>query len=133
MDFKEIASSQDNGFDGFYNTFNSYLSEITGGGLSFIPDASALDLRNSHSNIDKELYLYLSEGTKKTLLLAFRLSVLDYLYPYGNGFAVLDDELIDMDPDRRKNAAALLKKFAEKNQVIMMTCDPAVAALLSER
>lgn len=132
-DFEEIASSQDNGFDGFYNTFNSYLSEITGVGLSFIPDASALDLKNSHSNIDKELYLYLSEGTKKTLLLAFRLSVLDYLYPDGNGFAVLDDELIDMDPDRRKNAASLLKKFAEKNQVIMMTCDPAIAALLSDK
>lgn len=43
---------------------------------------------------------------------------------------VLDDVLLDMDPGRRRGAAKLLAGFAEENQVIFTTCDPAIAELL---
>lgn len=130
-DFCQLASAQDDTYTDFYNSFNSYLKEITDGGISFVSDNKSLDLRSRNNKLNDVKYL--SEGTKKTLLLAFRLAVLDYLYPDGNGFVVLDDELIDMDPDRRKNAASLLKKFAENNQVIMTTCDPSIAQLLTDK
>lgn len=67
---------------------------------------------------------------KVVLLLAFRLAVLSYYFPNGDGLIVLDDDLLDMDPDRRFQAAALLKSFSEKNQIIFTTCDPAIAELL---
>lgn len=43
---------------------------------------------------------------------------------------VLDDDLLDLDPGRRNQAARLLKEFAENHQVIAATCDPAIADLL---
>ena len=130
-DFCQLASAQDDNYTEFYNSFNSYLKEITDGNITFVSDNKSLDLRSRNNKLNDSKYL--SEGTKKTLLLAFRLAVLDYLYPHGNGFVVLDDELIDMDPERRKNAASLLKKFAENNQVIMTTCDPNIAQLLTDK
>ena len=73
---------------------------------------------------------YLSQGTKKIILLAFRLALLKYYFQNEPGVIVLDDILLDMDPGRRAGAAKLLAMFAEKNQVIFTTCDPAIAELL---
>ena len=65
----------------------------------------------------------LSEGTKDTVSLAFRLAVLEHLYPDGGCVAVFDDPFTDMDPQRTAAACRLLSKFAEHNQVIFVTCD----------
>ena len=43
---------------------------------------------------------------------------------------LLDDPLVDMDPERQKAAAAALKAFATRRQLIVFTCHPATAALL---
>ena len=72
----------------------------------------------------------LSEGTKNTISLAFRLAVLQHLYPEGGAVAVFDDPFTDMDPDRVREACALIRKFAEKNQVIFVTCDDKYRELL---
>ncbi len=126
-DFEEIASETESGFDGFYDKFGEYLRIISGGKVSFESGGDELKLKSGGNAIDGEL---LSEGTKKTVLLAFRLAVLDFFYPDGGGFVVLDDDLVDMDPDRRAHAAELLGQFAQRNQVIITTCDPNVAKLL---
>ena len=66
---------------------------------------------------------YLSEGTKDTVLLAFRLAMLKHLFPEGGGLAVFDDPFTDMDPARLSRACALIQEFARQNQVIFITCD----------
>lgn len=90
-------------------------------------DDNGLALTSGKNPVTKEI---LSAGTRKTVLLAFRLAILNYYFPNGDGLIVLDDDLLDMDPNRRLQAAALLKSFAEKNQVIFTTCDPVIAKLL---
>ena len=72
----------------------------------------------------------LKEGREILAAGDFRLAVLEYFFPDGDGLVVLDDDLLDMDPARREQAAKLLNKFAKFNQVIFTTCDPAIAELL---
>jgi uncharacterized protein YhaN len=72
----------------------------------------------------------LSEGAKDTGYLAFRLAVLERLYPNGGGLAIFDDPFTDMDPARTTQACKLLRRFAEKNQIIFVTCDDKYDGLL---
>ena len=68
-------------------------------------------------------YDILSDGTKDTISLAFRLAMLEHLYPEGNGLAVFDDPFTDMDAKRVEQSCRLIQKYAENNQVIFVTCD----------
>lgn len=68
-------------------------------------------------------YDILSEGTRDTISLAFRLAMLEHLYPEGNGLAVFDDPFTDMDVKCQEKSYELIQKFAEKNQVILVTYD----------
>lgn len=76
-------------------------------------------------------YNILSEGTKDTVSLAFRLAMLEHLYPQGGAVAIFDDPFTDMDPRRREQACRLLQAFAEKNQVLFFTCDSIYGELLT--
>ena len=110
--------------------FERYLSCISSGKVS----------TNMLSNDSLNLAVYsgehrltmdtLSEGTKDTVALAFRLAVLDYLYPDGGGLAVFDDPFTDMDAERKREACILLKEFAQRHQVIFLTCSEEYFALL---
>lgn len=76
-----------------------------------------------YSGNHKMTYELLSEGTKDTISLAFRLAVIRFLFPEGGAFVVFDDPFTDMDEARRERACALLREFAKTNQVIFATCD----------
>ena len=89
-----------------------------------------LSLALTSRGIPVNSYKLLSEGTKSTILLAFKLAVLDFFFEDEGGVIVLDDILLDMDPTRRMNSAKLLCEFAKHNQVIFMTCEPAMADML---
>ena len=67
----------------------------------------------------------LSIGTKVGLGLALRLSMARYFLEGLEGFLILDDPLVDMDPERQKAAARIIQNFAEEKQVIIATCHPA--------
>ena len=67
-------------------------------------------------------YGKLSDGTKETVSLAFRLAVLDHLFPDGGGVIVMDDPFNDMDSDRVAQSCLLLKECAKRHQVIFLTC-----------
>jgi len=126
-DFEELCAQADDCFSEFNAKFNQYLSIITAGKLSMEDDDTLLLKSGRNQVTTREL---LSEGTKKTVLLAFRLAVLEYLFPGGGAMLVLDDDLLDMDPTRREQSARLLQKFAERNQIIFTTCDPTIAETL---
>ena len=105
-----------------------YLEEMTEGKVT-VQTEEGLDI-GVVSGSSVMNYRLLSEGTKETVALAFRLAVLENLYREKKGFAVFDDIMIDMDPERRKAAASIIKKFSEQYQVIYVTCDPVFAELL---
>lgn len=124
-DFIRIQEGQESQYDEFYALFNRYLSVAAGSSLYIEEESTVVSKKNELPG--KE---FLSMGTKKTILLAFRLALLKYYYPDESGIVVLDDILLDMDPGRREGAAKLLSEFAKENQVIFTTCDPAIAELL---
>ncbi len=75
----------------------------------------------------------LSAGTSSGVALALRLALAAYLLQDAEGFLIMDDPLVHLDPDRRKSAAALIREFAAEKQTIITTCDPQTATLLGGR
>lgn len=128
-DFLELKKENRDKFEDFNKSFCENLAVITGNKME-ISSFESLELLSGKNKITtKEI---LSEGTKKTVLLGFRLAILEYFYrnELNGGVAVFDDVLLDMDGERRENSALLLKKFAKKNQVIFTTCDEEIAKIL---
>lgn len=72
----------------------------------------------------------LSAGTKDSLALALRLAMASYFLGGSDGFLMMDDPLVDMDPARQKAAAEALKSFSAGRQIIFFTCHPGTADLL---
>ena len=113
------------------DSFAHYLSVISDGKISSeFPEADKLEM-TVYSD-DKQLdYGKLSEGTKETVSLAFRLSVLDHLFPEGGGVIVFDDPFTDMDPDRTAQSCELIKECAKRHQVIFLTCREEYLSILN--
>lgn len=104
------------------DSFTCYLGIISGGKIeSEFPEADKLNM-NIYSDNKLLDYGKLSEGTKETVSLAFRLAVLDHLFPGGGGVIVFDDPFTDMDADRTLQSCELIKECAKKHQVIFLTC-----------
>lgn len=111
-----------NPLESFEEDFRKYLTELSDERieLSSLSPKLAADI---YSGDNKMTYDLLSEGTKDTVSLAFRLAVIKFLFPEGGGLAVFDDPFTDMDANRKEKACALLNEFAKDNQIIFVTCD----------
>ena len=87
---------------GLAERFERNIAAISGGrNTAELPDGSRLDI-SVYSGDSEMSFGKLSEGTKETVSLAFRLAVLDHLFPEGGGFIVLDDPCADMDEGARR-------------------------------
>ena len=75
-------------------------------------------------------YENLSTGTIDVLGIALRLGIIKRFLEEKEGFVIMDDPLVDLDPDRQSLAAEAIKDFAEDKQLIMLTCHPLHAELL---
>lgn len=109
--------------------FRKYLTLITGEkiSLSTIDEGMSAVITSGKNALT---YPILSDGTKDTISLAFRLAMLEHLFPEGGGLAIFDDPFTDMDPERVKQACALIQEYAKNNQVIFITCDDKYKKLL---
>lgn len=121
--FKEQKENiHDNPMQDIADRFTHYLSVISGGKVSSeFPETDKLNM-NIYSDNKLLDYSKLSEGTKETVSLAFRLAVLDHLFPDGGGVIVFDDPFTDMDADRTAQSCELIKECAKQHQVIFLTC-----------
>lgn len=119
-----------NPVEGIGNSFLRYLGIITDGRIqSELPDIGKLNMR-IYSNDNLLDFSKLSEGSKETVSLAFRLAVLDHLFPEGGGVIVFDDPFANMDIDRTARSCELIKECAKKHQVIFLTCDNDIGNML---
>ncbi len=102
--------------------FGENLAVLSGGQISLraIREDLGSTISSGSSLLTADI---LSDGTKDTVALAFRLAVLRHLFPEGGCVAVFDDPFTDMDPGRTRQACALIRDFARKNQVIFVSCD----------
>lgn len=115
---------------GIEESFQKYLAAISKDSISLeeMTDNLSTKLVSGRHPLSVEI---LSDGTKDTISLAFRLAVLEYLYPDGGAVVVFDDPFTDMDPERVEESCKLVQKFAENNQVIFVTCDNKYRKLLN--
>ena len=128
---EQKAQLTSNPMEDISNHFSRYLGLISGGKVSSeFPQADKLDM-NIYSGDRLVSYGRLSEGTKETVHLAFRLAVLEHLFPDGDGVIILDDPLTDMDEERVQQSCALIKDCAERHQVIFLTCREEYLPLLN--
>lgn len=119
---QEKAKIHDNPLSDLAENFTRYLARISDDRVVSefpAPDRLDMDLYSAGRRVD---YGKLSEGTKETVSLAFRLAVLDHLFPEGGGIAVLDDPFANMDADRAARSVELVRDFAKRHQVIFLTC-----------
>lgn len=109
--------------------FSENLMTMSGGKLVLgtIDDKLNSSIASGNNRLTADI---LSDGTKDTIALAFRLAILKHLYPDGGCVAVFDDPFTDMDPVRTAHACKLIQDFAENNQVIFITCDKKYKELL---
>lgn len=75
-------------------------------------------------------YENLSTGTKDVLGIALRLAITRRFLEEKEGFVIMDDPLVDLDPDRQSKAANAIKDFSKGKQIILLTCHPSHAELL---
>ena len=128
--FEDVKESMDSDpMADVRENFEKYLSELSGGSIKLesIDENLKTNILSGTHRMNSEI---LSEGTKDTISLAFRLAVLEHLYPDGDAIAVFDDPFTDMDPKRTKEACRLIQKFAENNQVLFVTCDDKYEGML---
>lgn len=69
-------------------------------------------------------YNLLSHGTKDTVALAWRFALTEHFLQYQAGFIILDDPMVDMDPERREMASEAIEEFSKEQQVLVLTCHP---------
>lgn len=124
-----LNSADTNPLQQFENDFRKYLAFLSEDGVTLSSLGKKLEAE-IYSGDNRMTFELLSEGTKDTVALAFRLAVIKFLFPNGGGFAVFDDPFTDMDAERRARACRLLKEFAENNQIIFVTCDRSYADTL---
>jgi len=70
---------------------------------------------------------YLSYGTYDGVALSLRVAMFETLFNKVSSFIVLDDCLVNLDPERTERAIDLIKDLKNKHQVIFSTCDPNTA------
>ena len=110
--------------------FREYLKIITAGTLQLEQMDEQMSVKLA-SGDNALTYDILSDGTKDTVSLAFRLAMLEHIFPGGDGLAVFDDPFADMDAKRVEQSCRLIGKFAENNQVIFVTCDDKYLSLMN--
>ena len=112
-------------------SFAHYLSLCTGDRYSLAELNGALPGKIATAEGKTLPVNLLSAGTTSGTALALRLAMAEYLLQDLEGFLVMDDPLVNLDPERKQTAAEAIRQFAEIKQMIVATCDPHTAELLS--
>ena len=67
---------------------------------------------------------YLSAGALDLMYFALRLAICRLALPDAQAPLILDDTLVDLDPERTAQAMSLLREISKERQVIVFTCKP---------
>lgn len=105
---------------------NNYFSRITGERYKRMnvsldeKGVTVFDAREASKKIEQ-----LSRGTREQLLISLRLGFIEEYERKAEPLPVIVDEvLVNFDPDRAKKTAEVLYEFARNRQVLIFTCHP---------
>ena len=127
---EKLAEMDQNSFKPLIDTFSGYIKRLTAGRYetaSIDENFSRVELKQKDgkklpADIDK-----LSFGTFDGTALALRFALFENLFSGQEAFIVLDDCLVNLDPERRDEAIDLINEFGDSYQIIYTTCDPQTA------
>lgn len=98
------------------------------------PGDEALYLRGPAAAEPRPVGESLSQGTREQVYMALRLAIVDHLDADGETLPLfMDETLVNWDAWRRDRAFELLERVAERRQVFLFTCHPAMGAELEDR
>jgi uncharacterized protein YhaN len=114
----------------FERALGRYAAELTAGRYRAMPLEDGLPSEMERQDGLRLPFALLSGGTRGLFALALRLAMADAFLGGEEGFLVLDDPLVDLDPRRQELASAVLARFAGQpgRQLLLFTCHPAHAA-----
>jgi len=119
-------------FTGYASLFNSYAERLTDGKYTRASMEDPLPEGFIRSDGAVLPYSLLSTGTQDVFSLTLRLTMAEYFLDGQQGFLIMDDPLVDLDPNRQKLAAELLSDFSQGAQLIVFTCHPSHSVLFEE-
>jgi exonuclease SbcC len=114
----------------FERELGQYAAELTAERYRAMPLAEGLPREMERADGLRLPFELLSGGTRGLFALALRLAMADAFLQDAEGFLILDDPLVDLDPERQERASAVLARFASRpgRQLLLFTCHPAHAA-----
>ena len=117
-----------------YKDFNSdvanYIARMTDKRYSTIEMDESLPAGVNRSDGELITYENLSRGTQDVLSIALKLAMVDKYLEDQEGFIIMDDPFVDLDPKRQELTAKVIRDFSKDKQVILFTCHPSHADLL---
>ncbi len=121
----ELLESMDaNTYSGLEENFLKWLRQMVGNRFNSVQMNGDLPTTFQTDDGRPLSYEILSHGTKDIVSLAWRFALTEYFLQEQAGFIVLDDPMVDMDPERREMASDVIEEFAGTHQVLVMTCHP---------
>ena len=94
----------------------------------------SLYLRGPAATEPRQVGESLSQGTREQVYMALRLAIVDHLDADDETLPLfMDETLVNWDAWRRDRAFELLERVAERRQVFLFTCHPAMGAELEDR
>lgn len=94
-----------------------------------VEDAGIQVISREQKRIDPKV---LSRGTAEQLYLCLRLGLIREFSQQSGGLPlVMDDVLVNFDPERTRNMVKALCHFAEESQLLLFTCHPQTAELFA--
>ncbi len=126
---KELDSGT---YKGIEKKLENYIAIITNKRYEHVMMEESLPqgfIRDDGKTVPYEL---LSTGTRDVLALALRLSMAEYFLEGTDGFLMMDDPLVNLDPDRQKKAAEVIRDFSKRKQLLLFTCQPSHAEILGD-
>lgn len=128
---EETLKTMDTGsFKPLQNDVERYVAAITGDKYSKVEMEGGLPRGFVRHDGKTLTYNLLSHGTRDMLCLALRLAMSQHFLHGKEGFMLLDDPLVNLDPNRQKQAAELISQHAQNRQIIIFACHPSHAELL---
>ena len=119
-----IETMDSDTYKGLENNFVKWLDLMVGDRFSTVDMDSDMPTAFKTQEATSLTYNLLSHGTKDTVALAWRFALCEKFLDEGNGFVILDDPMVDIDPERRKDVVKAINEFSETYQTILMTCHP---------
>jgi uncharacterized protein YhaN len=110
----------------------NFFTTITGGRYRrlFVPMDSPSEVAVEAANGSRRNPNQLSRGTQEQLYLALRFGLIREFGEQSERLPVIVDEvLVNFDPDRQKRAAEAFVSLSETNQVLVFTCHPEMVEL----